>query len=149
MSYLVDTNILLRSADPSHPMFNLATNATEILLSRGEEVYITTQNLIEFWNVATRPQEKNGLGYSLAETQREVTKLKNLFPLLPDNSKVFEQWERLVNRYQVKGVNVHDARLVAVMLVHGLSCILTFNVDDFQRYSSEIRIINPNDISSQ
>jgi hypothetical protein len=42
MSYLVDTNILLRSSDPSHPMFNTATNATDIILSRGEELYISS-----------------------------------------------------------------------------------------------------------
>lgn len=70
MSYLVDTNILLRSADPSHPIFSIAINAMDVLLSQGENMYITPQNLIEFWNVATRPQEKNGLGYSISETQQ-------------------------------------------------------------------------------
>jgi predicted nucleic acid-binding protein len=29
---------------------------------------------------------------------------------------------------------VHDARLAAVMLAHGVNHILTFNVDDFRRY---------------
>jgi predicted nucleic acid-binding protein len=148
MSYLVDTNILLRSSDPEHSMFNTATNATDILLGRGEELYITPQNIIEFWNVSTRPKDKNGLGYSLIKTQSEVTRLKSLFPLLIDTNQVFIQWERLVNQYQVKGVNVHDARLVAVMLAHQIQSILTFNVDDFQRYSSEITVVNPNSISS-
>ena len=74
-SYLVDTNILLRSADRSHPSSTSATNAIEILLRRGEQLYITPQNLIEFWNVATRPREKNGLGYSIAETQIETERM--------------------------------------------------------------------------
>jgi predicted nucleic acid-binding protein len=82
MSYLVDTNILLRSAEPSHPMFYSATNAMDILLNRGEQLYITPQNLIEFWNVATRPQEKNGLGYSIIETQREIARIKNIISFL-------------------------------------------------------------------
>ncbi|CCQ54645.1 hypothetical protein CWATWH0003_3744 [Crocosphaera watsonii WH 0003] len=34
------------------------------------------QNLIEFWNVCTRPLDKNGLGYSLTETQAEIKKIK-------------------------------------------------------------------------
>jgi predicted nucleic acid-binding protein len=96
--------------------------------------------------VLTRPKERNGLGYSIIETQIEIARIKNILPLILDTPTVFEKWERLVNVYQVKGVNVHDARLVAVMLSHSLSHILTFNVDDFQRYSSEITIMNPNNI---
>jgi hypothetical protein len=32
------------------------------------------------------------------------------------------------------GVQVHDARLVALMMAHGLSHLLTLNPADFQRY---------------
>ncbi|WP_107669031.1 type II toxin-antitoxin system VapC family toxin [Cyanothece sp. BG0011] len=148
MSYLVDTNILLRSADPSHPMFSIAINAMDVLLSQGENMYITPQNLIEFWNVATRPQEKNGLGYSISETQQEISRIKSILPLMLDTPAIFKQWETLVKTDQVKGVNVHDARLVAVMIVNKLSHILTFNVDDFRRYNSEITIVHPNEINS-
>lgn len=65
-----------------------------------------------------------------------------------DTPAIFKQWETLVKTYQVKGVNVHDARLVAVMIVNKLSHILTFNVDDFRRYNSEITIVHPNEINS-
>ncbi len=147
MSYLVDTNILLRSADGSHPMFSIATDAVDTLLTQGEYLYITPQNLIEFWNVATRPKEKNGLGYSITETEKEMSRIKNILPLILDTPPVFTQWETLVKTYQVKGVNVHDARLVAVMLVNKLTHILTFNVNDFRRYASEIIIIHPNQIN--
>ncbi len=41
-----------------------------------------------------------------------------------------------------EAVNVHDARLVAAMLVHGLSHILTFNTTEFARYS-EITAVHP------
>jgi antitoxin ParD1/3/4 len=33
------------------------------------------------------------------------------------------------------GVKVHDARLVAMMNIHGIRRILTFNTDDFLRFS--------------
>ena len=146
MSYLVDTNILLRSSEPSHPMFASATTAMDILLSSGEEVYIVSQNLIEFWGVCTRPKDKNGLGYSITETQEELNRLKNLLPLLSDTPEIYQHWERLVNTYEVKGVNVHDARLVAAMLVYGLTHILTFNTQDFLRYS-EIIAVHPTEIT--
>jgi predicted nucleic acid-binding protein len=35
------------------------------------------------------------------------------------------------------GVKVHDAKLVAMMNVHGVRRILTFNTDDFLRYGVE------------
>lgn len=43
-------------------------------------------------------------------------------------------------------VNVHDTRLVAAMLVHGLTHILTFNISDFLPYP-EITAVNPNLLS--
>jgi predicted nucleic acid-binding protein len=127
-------------------MFFSATTAISILLKRGEELYITPQNLIEFWNVCTRPKNKNGLGYSITETREEVAKLKTMFPLLLDTSAIYPEWERLVSTYEVKGVNVHDARLVAAMLIHGLTHILTFNIEDFRRYV-EITPVNPGDVT--
>ncbi len=48
--------------------------------------------------------------------------------------------------YGIRGVNVHDARLVAAMLVHGLTHILTFNITDFARYL-EITAVNPTTIT--
>ena len=101
MSYLLDTNILLRSSEPSHPMFAIATTATSFLLKQGEELYIAPQNLIEIWNVCTRPKDKNGLGYSIAETKAEVEKLKVMFPLLPDTIAVFLLLAKLQATLQV------------------------------------------------
>lgn len=147
MPYLVDTNVLLRSVDLSHPMNQDAANAISTLRSRGEKLHIVPQNLIEFWNVYTRPTERNGLGRSVAETQAEVNRLKALFPLLLDSEAIYKEWESLVFTYKIQGVNVHDARLVAAMLVHGLTHILTFNISDFARYS-EITAVNPSTVKS-
>jgi hypothetical protein len=46
----------------------------------------------------------------------------------------------------VKGAKVHDTRLVAFMLVHRLSYILTFNIKDFRRFRTEITPISPKEI---
>lgn len=47
MLYLIDTNVLLRSAHLSHPMNSDAVNAINTLLSRSESLHIVPQNLIE------------------------------------------------------------------------------------------------------
>ena len=143
MSYLLDTNILLRSAVPEHPMNAVTVNAINHLLSADEELIIAPQNLIELWNVLTRPLNKNGLGMTPDNAKQEIIKLKTTFTLLPDRPSVYTLWEHLATTYQVKGVNVHDTRLVAFMLVHNISHILTFNTKDFQRFTSEIIVIHP------
>ena len=76
----------------------------------------------------------------------ELENLESLFTILPDCPAIYGQWRELVIKYEVMGVNVHDARLAAAMLVHQLTHILTFNVDDFRRYS-EIKIIDPREIN--
>ena len=37
-------------------------------------------------------------------------------------------------RHDVKGKNVHDARIVAAMNVNGITQLLTFNTADFKRF---------------
>jgi hypothetical protein len=48
----------------------------------------------------------------------------------------------------VKGKQVHDARLVAAMVSHKMTHLLTFNIDDFKRFS-EIISVNPQSVASQ
>ncbi|MDJ1183455.1 type II toxin-antitoxin system VapC family toxin [Roseofilum casamattae] len=147
MPFLLDTNILLRIIDREHPMNADAMNAIAVLRRRGEPMYIVPQNLIECWNVCTRPREKNGLGRTVAQAEAEINRLKKLFPLLSDPETIYQEWEQLVVTYKVMGANVHDARLVAAMLVHGLTHILTFNVRDFTRYR-EIAPVDPTTLTS-
>ena|SRR2546430_2253789 len=63
-SYLADTNLLLRLADPDSEQHAVATEALARLLGQGHEVYLTPQNFIEFWAVTTRPVEGNGFGWT-------------------------------------------------------------------------------------
>jgi predicted nucleic acid-binding protein len=52
----------------------------------------------------------------------------------------------LLSSKRVSGTQVHDARLVAVMIANHITKIVTFNVQDFTRFD-EIEAIHPNDIS--
>jgi predicted nucleic acid-binding protein len=84
MRVLVDTNILLRSAQPNHPLCSQATHVVAQLMRDKHAVFVCAQNIAEFWNVATRPAELNGLGLSHEEVLREVSSIESLFTLLPD-----------------------------------------------------------------
>jgi predicted nucleic acid-binding protein len=55
--------------------------------------------------------------------------------VLPDNEAVYQEWRRLVLRYAISGVQVHDTRLAASMYVHRVGHVLTLNVADFSRFA--------------
>jgi predicted nucleic acid-binding protein len=142
MRVLVDTNILLRSAQPTHPLCPQATHAVSKLLRQRDAVFFCPQNIAEFWNVATRPQELNGLGFSHEEVLGEVSSIEDLLTLLPDIPAIYPVWKRLVEHHRVQDVKVFDARLVAVMNVYAIDSVLTFNSADFKRYN-DITALQP------
>jgi predicted nucleic acid-binding protein len=133
--YLVDTNVLLRFADRTHPLHLTVRAAVRKLRTGGHTLRATFQNFVEFWNVATRPTARNGLGLTPAGVDRLLRLVERIFPMLADSQAVYPEWRRLVVTFGVSGVQVHDARLVAAMTVHGVTHILTLNTSDFARYA--------------
>jgi predicted nucleic acid-binding protein len=123
----------------------MAVRVLKALRNRNEELHIAPQNIVEFWAVAIRPLNQNGLGMTIEQAVLEIENLKSLFGLLPE-LPLHEEWQRIVTRYRVSGKNVHDARLVAAMSVHGIGEILTFNVQDFARYT-EISVLDPSQVA--
>jgi len=147
MDHLADTNVLIRSVEWKHALHPDAAVAMRALLRSDQRVCITPQNVAEFWNVCTRPADRNGLGLSLAEVDREVSRLEGILVLLPDVPAIYGEWRRLVVSHSISGAQVYDARLVAAMNVYGVSRILTFNVQDFARYPG-IAAVHPGDVAS-
>lgn len=142
---LVDTSVLLRTLQPAHPQLETVRAAIKSLTAQRRDLHIVPQNLVELWVVATRPLEYNGLGLTPRATAGELTRIKNMFALLPEVPAMYSIWERLVVRYQVSGKPAHDARLVAAMEAHGLTAILTFDKSGFSRYSG-IEVVDPTDV---
>lgn len=125
--YLVDSNV---------------AEAVATLRRSGAILYFTHQNMAEFWNVATRPVAVNGFGLSPGEAEQQVRSIERGMVLLPDGPQVYGAWRDLVNARSVSGKQVHDARLVAAMMVHGVTHLLTLNTADFTRYP-EITAVHP------
>lgn len=146
MSYAIDTNILARSIEESHPMHQTASEAVGILVSSDEVVSIFPQVLYEFWVIATRPREQNGLGMSAAEAEIQCAGFEKIITLMPDVPSIYAEWKSLVTQHEVMGKKAHDARIVAAMKVHNISHLLTFNGDDFKRFQGIITVIEPTDI---
>ena len=81
MPHLADTNLLLRGAEAGHPMQTPVLEALAGLVRSGDVVYITPQNLYEFWVVATRPVERNGRGMTAGEAEAELDRLEADFQI--------------------------------------------------------------------
>ena len=140
--YLVDSNVLLRWVKPDHEDYPAIVSAIEAILQQGGVLCYTSQNVAESWNACTRPLDRNGYGLSPQETDRRARVFEEKLRLLHDSLAVHQEWRRLLVMYSISGVQVHDARLVAAMLLHRVKRILTFNEKDFARYS-EIEALTP------
>jgi hypothetical protein len=80
------------------------------------------------------------------QADADVHQMEQFFALAPDDARIYAEWRRLVVLHGVSGAQVHEARLVAVMLVHGLTHVLTFNPSDFTRFS-EVTVVRPQDVA--
>lgn len=143
--YLLDTNILLRASDPNSPSYRLIMNVVNMIIRQGGECLITSQILIEFWVVATRPNDVNGLGWTTQKTQQEINQILSQFSLLAETPDIFPLWFQLVTTYNIKGKRTHDLRLLAVMKAFNITHLLTFNTDDFIPLPN-ITIVHPQDL---
>jgi predicted nucleic acid-binding protein len=147
MDILSDTNILIRSVHRKAANHRQALKALRLLRSKGHRICIVPQNLYEFWVVATRPIENNGLALTPSQADRITSRIARVCLLLRDPPELYDEWRRLVLANNVSGKNAHDARLVAAMHVHSIQQILTFNVQDFARFPG-IQAVHPMDVAS-
>lgn len=144
-SCLVDTNVLLRITRRADPQHQLIVMALTQLTGQGTTLHYTHQNIAKLWNVMTRPLVRNGLGLTVNEAEIAVRAIERGMTLLPDSEAVYHEWRRIILRYGVSGVQVHDARLAAAMYVHSVAHILTLNVPDFSRFGG-LTPVHPNQL---
>lgn len=143
--YLLDTNIFLRSADENSKKQAVAREAVRNLITAGDECYISSQILSEFWVVATRPLKENGLGWSVDQAEAEIKRLIRSFPVVVESSESIVKWVELTIAHQVRGKRAHDIKLLALMLANGIGNLVTFNPKDFPAVEG-ITIVNPTDL---
>jgi predicted nucleic acid-binding protein len=150
MSYLLDTGILLRLVDKRDARHASVNTAVGMLGNKGESLVITTQNAAEFCNVATRPIANFGLGLAPNDALDLLNReFEPICSVLPEADTVYGELKRLITKYAISGKQVHDARLVAMMLVWRIESVLTLNERDFRRYEPEgITVVTTASISA-
>jgi predicted nucleic acid-binding protein len=146
MLVALDSNILLRFANRKDPQNPEARSAVRLLLGAKADLCFFPQNAAEYWSVSTRPATaRGGYGWTIEYTSKRLRAVERLFTVLLDDPTQFSVWRQLVEVERVIGHNVHDARLVAAMTVHGVTHLLTYDIRDFRRYTG-ISVFTPAEV---
>ena len=138
----LDTNVLLRIAEPTHRLHRTAEDAIAKLGAAGHDFVTVAQVHYEFWAVATKTRKANGLELPINRAERALDDIEAETTILPDDLLVYRRWRALIAKYRTTGVNSHDLRIVAALSRHGVDTLLTFNAADFRRYA-EVEIVEP------
>ncbi len=138
MPVFVDSGILLRALHQTDPQYAEVRGAIRLLLKKGEPIFTGLQQLAEFWNVCTRPPGvRGGFNLPLDEAARRLRRIERGVRILTETPLTPEIWKTVVQKHNVRGVQVHDARMVALMITHSLTDLLTLNKADFVRYTGD------------
>ncbi len=136
----LDTNVLVRARFEAAPRHVPARRWMQEVADGGEALRISRQVLREYLATVTRPQ---GWSPPLAidTALQHVSVLETAFEILEDGPRVTRTLTALCREVPVAGKQIHDANIVATMLAHGESRLLTFNPGDFRRYDGRIELI--------
>ena len=138
MPVFVDSGILLRAVHRTDTHYAEFRGAIHLLLKKTEPIFTGLQQLAEFCNVCTRPPDvRGGSDLSFEEAARRRRRIERGVRILTETPRTPEIWKTLVQRHGVRGVQVHDARTVALMFTHSLTDLLTLNQADFVRYKPD------------
>ncbi len=149
MIVLLDSGILVRLLERNELLHSTVRAAVRAVKTRGDNLAMAPQNVAEFWNVCTRPTSaRGGLGLSISETNQRLRVLERIIRILPDSPAAFSIWRNLVVTLNVSGVQVHDARLAALMQAHQITHLLTLNGADFARFPG-ITALDPHTFVAQ
>lgn len=138
----VDTNILLRSTIRQFPhheqvkKFIIEQRDAEI------ELWISRQVIREYITQITRLQTFMH-PMTIQHVEAQIVTMRALFKIADDTEAVTTQLLELLKAYPTGGKQVHDANIVATMLVNGIDILFTLNVDDLKRFNDKIKLISP------
>lgn len=136
----VDTNVLIYSTVVQSPFHSSAMQRLKDLSSATVPLWVSRQILREYLAGITRPGSHT-TPISATQACADVITFERRFLIAEDGPSVTSQLLKLLASIPCAGKQVHDANIVATMLAHGVTTLLTHNVVDFQRFGSLITIM--------
>jgi len=138
---MLDTNVLLAATDEGRAEHRDALTVVNDWAAAHTDLCTSGQILREYLAVATRPADNNGLGLRLPDALGNVRAIRERTTLLAEDPKVADRLLGLLADVECRGKQIHDANLVATMLVHGVGTVVTMNLEDFARFTGHISLI--------
>jgi predicted nucleic acid-binding protein len=137
---ILDTNILLTATDERRDGHERALHVINGWPAQGTTLYTSGQIIREYLSVATRPATHNGLGLTVSDALDNARAFRSRMLLLPEDAKVANRLAELLEETKSSGKQVHDANVVATMLVHGVGTVVTLNTGDFARFGRHVQV---------
>lgn len=136
----IDTNVLVYANLAKSPFHGQAVARLRELENHGLELYVNRQVLREYLAAMTRPGSLTE-DIPIASLVQDVRGFEASLIVLDDGPAVTAKLLKTVEQNLVAGKQVHDANIVATMLVHEIPALLTHNTADFKRYQEVITVI--------
>lgn len=136
----IDTNIFLRALLVPMEHHQAIDEMIKHMLREGTELWISGQVIREFIVQATHPKTlKTPL--SNPEVILKLKDVGQIFKIADETIDVRSKLLELLLVYPTQGKQVHDANIVATMLVNRIDTLFTLNIADFNRYGNRIRLM--------
>lgn len=138
----VDTNLLVQAHQREASLHQESRDAVRKLAEGAVPWGICFHSLVEFYAVVTHPRlwrkpSTPVQAFDQVAAWRESPTLR----MLTDNEAVLEQLKELCIKARVAGGKVHDARIAACCLAHGVHTLWTVD-RDFSRFPA-LKVLNP------
>lgn len=135
----VDTNVLVYSRQAPSPFHAQAVAKLAGLRAGGHFLWISRQILREYFASMSRQGLYSG-SVPMTVLVNDARAFAAAYQIAEDGPAVTAELFALLATIPTAGKQVHDANIVATMLTHGITRLLTHNVADFNRFGSLIAI---------
>ena len=136
----MDTNVLVYATVAEAPLYTVARESLDAFTAQGTDLWISRQVLREYLAVLSRPQTFSQPIPAITLTQ-SVRVFESRFRTAEDNALVTAKLLDLLLQFPSGGKQVHDANIVATMLVYGVPTLLTHNTADFARFAGVVEVL--------
>lgn len=138
----IDTNILIYAHRPAAPEFERAVTAVTRLADSGQPFALPWPVIHEFLGTVTSQRKlAQGTPMDVAmATIRDFTELSQCH-VIGEGLDHFETLAALIREADIRGPRIHDARIAAICLAHGVRELWTAD-RDFSRFP-RLRTRNP------
>ncbi len=136
----LDTNVLVYATDAHSPLQPIAAAALQDARDDGVLLLVSPQVLREYLAVALRPAAAGG-GASVEDVQANIATFRGAFQVVAETDAVVAQLVGLLSRLHAVRRRIHDANIVATMLVYGVRRLLTHNTADFAPFADLITVV--------